>query len=100
MQPADPDFEENLTGAEKNLKTAHMKSEQCGFMNPILEQERLDAETQVNKLKLLDRQRMFETMLHGWVEIVTGSEDPKSRMFKVYGIISPLPGMSSRNCSC
>lgn len=47
MQPADPDFEEILTEAEKKLKTAHMKSEQCGFMNPKLEQQRLDAETQV-----------------------------------------------------
>ncbi|KAF8425265.1 hypothetical protein EV426DRAFT_708890 [Tirmania nivea] len=90
MQPADPDFEETLTEAERVLKTAHMKSEQCGFMNPKLEHYRLEAQTHVNKLKLLGAQRIFGTVLHGGVDIVTGSEDSNRRMFKDYGIISSL----------
>ena len=95
MQPADPDFDEILAEAEKQYGIAHVKSEQCGFMYPRLERPRLEMENRVNVLKDLSTQRMFGTVIHGSISIVTSEQDPGRKMWKDYGIISALPGKSS-----
>ena len=95
VQPSEKDITELLVEAQELANQIREASTNCGFQHPALEQARIAAEGEVQRLNILKEGRELGQV----VKASVGAEqelgvEPRSH-WKYYALIDVVPGRSS-----